>query len=226
MFARFRIAGRRLHVSVVETRRQGSKVRHEHIASLGSIPLTMSAADRVAFWTKLHQRLDAPSNRIDAAKRGAILTAIHARIPMPTMDDQQEVQLDRAKADAKFWESLADAQGDDIEGHKGLLASTQRAISEREKAAAGAAEKVRAAKDRLARVEAGETVAVPPPLTRKDFLRITGMTEAEARHCEQVHDMAARGPDWWQFMIDEQMRRGEQAEKAVVRRLHRVLREP
>ena len=60
----------------------------------GSIPLSPSAADRIAFWTKLHQRLDALSNRVDAAQRGAILTAIHARNPMPTLDDQQAAQLE------------------------------------------------------------------------------------------------------------------------------------
>jgi hypothetical protein len=56
-----------------------------------------TVTDRMAFWTKLHQRLDALSNRIDAAQRGAILSAIQARIPMPTIDtDQQPVQLEHA----------------------------------------------------------------------------------------------------------------------------------
>jgi hypothetical protein len=75
----------------------------------------------MAFWTKLHQRLDALSNQVDATQRGAILAAIHARIPMPTLDDQQTVQLERAQEDARFWEMLEGSYADDIEGHKGLL---------------------------------------------------------------------------------------------------------
>jgi hypothetical protein len=45
---------------------------------------------------------------------------------------------------------------------------------------------LKAARERLARVENGEVVAVLAPLTHKDLLRITGMTEAEMRHCERL----------------------------------------
>jgi hypothetical protein len=67
---------------------------------------------------------------------------------------------------------LSGSFADDLEGHKGLLATTQRAIGEREPAAADAATKAQAAKDRLARVEEGEAVAgIPDPMTRKDLPR-------------------------------------------------------
>ena len=82
MFVRFRQTDRRLQASLSETRRQGGKVVHVHVAGLGSVPILPTAADRIAFWTKLHQWLDALSNRVDAKQRGAILTAIHVRIPM------------------------------------------------------------------------------------------------------------------------------------------------
>lgn len=49
MFVRFREAGRRLQVSLVETRRHGGKVRHEHVAMLGSVELPATVADRLAF---------------------------------------------------------------------------------------------------------------------------------------------------------------------------------
>jgi hypothetical protein len=224
MFVRFRQTARRLQATLTETRRQGGKVRHEHVAGLGSVPLSPSAADRIAFWTKLHQRLDALSNRIDASQRGPILTAIHARIPMPTLDDHQAVQREYAQADARFWSMLADGYADDIEGHKGLLATAQKAIAEREPLAADTAAKAQAAKDRLARVETGEAVAgIPPPMTRADMLRISGMTEAQARYCERVAGIAAAGSDWWRLMTAEQQRRSVQAEKAVVRKLHRMV---
>ena len=219
MFVRFRQSDRRLQASLTATRRDGGKVRHEHVAGLGSVPIAPTVTDRIAFWTKLHQRLEALSNRIDAVQRGAILTTIHARIPMPTQDDQQTVQLERAQADARFWESLAEMQTSDVEGHKALLATVQRAIAEREPLAA----KAQAAQDRLARVEKGEAVAgIPAPMTRADLLRISGMTEARLQHCERVAGISAAGSDWWRLMIDEENRRKAQVEKTVVRHLHRM----
>jgi hypothetical protein len=221
MFVRFRKTDRRLQVSLTAARWTNGQPLQEHIASLGSVPHSPSAADRCVFWTRLHQRLDALSNRIDAVQRGAILAAIHARIPMPTPDDQQAVQLEHAQADAKFWQALAEGQAEDIEAHKGVVATAQRDLGAHERAAAEIAVKAEAARDRVARTERGEAVAVPPPLTRKDMLRITGMTEAEARHCVRVHEIAAHGG--LQLLLDEQHRRCRQAEKAVVRRLHRML---
>ena len=57
MFARFRQARDRLNVSIVEAARAGAKVRQNHVASLGSVPLSPSPADRVRFWIKAKQRL-------------------------------------------------------------------------------------------------------------------------------------------------------------------------
>jgi hypothetical protein len=50
MFARFRQRQNRLFVSLVEARRADGKVRQEHIASLGSIDIEQSLAERLAFW--------------------------------------------------------------------------------------------------------------------------------------------------------------------------------
>jgi hypothetical protein len=116
MFVRFRQTARRLQASLTETRRQGGKVRHEHVAGLGSVSLSLSAADRIAFWTKLHQRLDVLSSRVDAAQRGAILTAIHARIPMPTAEEREEAEATagRTKVDRRY-----DAMLTEIVAHGG-----------------------------------------------------------------------------------------------------------
>jgi hypothetical protein len=57
MFVRFRQTKTRLQASLIETRRIGGKVRHEHIASLGSVPTLPSVADRIVFWQRLHERL-------------------------------------------------------------------------------------------------------------------------------------------------------------------------
>jgi hypothetical protein len=98
------------------------------------VPGAPSPAARIAFWTKLHQRLAGLSNRIDTSQRG----------------------------------------------------------------------KAQAAKDRLVRVEQGEAIAVPAPMTRKDFLRLSGMTEAQTQHCVRVSEIANAGDHWWQRMRDEQ----------------------
>lgn len=77
----------------------------------------------------------------------------------------------------------------------------------------------------MAKVERGEAVGIPAPITRKDLLRISGMTDAQARHCERLAEIADQGDDWWRLMRDEQDRRKAQAEKIVVRKLHRLLQQ-
>jgi hypothetical protein len=222
MFVRFRSTARSLQASLIVTRRFEGKVHHEHVAGLGTVPVAPSPADRIAFWTKLHQRLDALSNRVDAAQCVDILAAIHARIPMPTMDEHQAVQIEYAKVDAALWQQIADTAAADIEGHKQLLATTEGAMAERQKVSADFSRYAQEAKDRLARVENGETAAVPAPLTRKDMLRISGMTEAEAQHCMRLAYVADQVG--LQVVLDEQARHQKREEKAVVRRLYRQLR--
>jgi hypothetical protein len=54
MFVRFRQTRRKLQASLAETRRIDGRVRHEHIASFGSVPAPPSIAERIAFWKQLH----------------------------------------------------------------------------------------------------------------------------------------------------------------------------
>jgi hypothetical protein len=97
MFVRFRQSSRRLQLSLVETCREGGKIRHEHVASLGAIVASPAVADRVEFWTRLHQRLERLSNRLDAEMQTKILGAVHARVSMPTQDELAALKLERAK---------------------------------------------------------------------------------------------------------------------------------
>jgi hypothetical protein len=96
MFVRFRETPYGLQVSLIQTRREGGKARHEHIAGLGAITIPTSAADRIAFWRRLHDRLSALSNRI-VDEQSKILGAVDERIPMPTPDELRDVQLENAK---------------------------------------------------------------------------------------------------------------------------------
>jgi hypothetical protein len=95
MFVRFRQTPYGLQVSLIQTRREGGKVRHEHIAGLGAITIPASAADRMAFWRCLHVRLSALSIQI-ADEQAKILEAVYERIPMLTPDEQREMQLQNA----------------------------------------------------------------------------------------------------------------------------------
>ena len=48
MFVRFRKSARRLDVSLVKSFRANGRMRQAHIASLGSVPLPLDTAGRVA----------------------------------------------------------------------------------------------------------------------------------------------------------------------------------
>jgi len=200
---------------LVQSRRVGAKVRHQHVAGLGSIPLPPSPAGRIEFWTKLHQRLAALHNRIDAAAAGKIMASVHARIPMPTPADQRAVQLDNARADADFWERLHDMHAENIEGQKGLAAKHQRDIAEGETAVAAAAARAAAARDKLVRMEKGEDVpAIGKPLTFKDAVAAIGGIK-HARRAMRVAEIDRLGGS--AELLAEIRKRSEAAEKAAVR---------
>ena len=89
MFVHFRETPYGLAMSLVETGRENGKVRHEHVASLGSIETPPSVAARIEFWRDLHERLAQLSHRLDAERRGKVMVAVHARVPMVTPEEQR-----------------------------------------------------------------------------------------------------------------------------------------
>lgn len=97
MFVRTRQARSRIQLSVIATRRVDRKVRHQHLAGL-AIDASPTVADRVDFWRKLHERLGRLANRVDATAQAKILGEVHARIPMPTVEEIRSVQLENAEA--------------------------------------------------------------------------------------------------------------------------------
>jgi hypothetical protein len=123
MFVRFRQSRRRLQCSLIETRRTDGKVRHEHVAGLGAVPIDPSIADRIAFWSVLHQRLGELSNRFSHETHGKLIGQIHARIPMPTADEQRQLQKENAEADERLWSSLHDMSASAAADHKDLIAT-------------------------------------------------------------------------------------------------------
>jgi len=95
MLVHFRETPYGLAMSLVETRRENGKVRHEHVASLGSIETPLSVAARIVFWRGLHERLAQLSNRLDAETRGKVMGAVRARVPMVTPDEQRALLLEK-----------------------------------------------------------------------------------------------------------------------------------
>jgi hypothetical protein len=89
MFVHFRETPYGLAMSLVETRRENGKVRHEHVASLGSIETPPSVAARTEFWRGFQDRLAQLSSRLDAETRGKVIGAVHSRVPMVMPEEQR-----------------------------------------------------------------------------------------------------------------------------------------
>ena len=94
---RYRQTESRMQVSLIGTRRVDGKVRHEHIASFGSVEDPPSVEDRMAFWQRLHERLAKQPPRW--AAQAKLLGDVHSRVPMVTLDEMQALKLRNAEAD-------------------------------------------------------------------------------------------------------------------------------
>jgi hypothetical protein len=201
MFVRFRQTTSRLQASLIETRRADGKVRHEHIASLGSVPSEPSVADRIAFWARLHARLAKLGNRIDAESQARILASIHAKVPMVTADEQRGLQLANAKADAQFWDSLHNVHAGAIEEQKGLARTVATAIADGEATASSAEANATQARERIAAIERGEDVpgGLGKPLTREDFEAL--FTKDELRRMELFRRVGEFGEDAFELLL-------------------------
>jgi hypothetical protein len=162
MFARFRQTKRRLQVSVVATSRVAGKVRHEHVASLGSIHLPSTVAGRCSFWARVHNRLGNLSNRIDAYDYGKIIHSICARVAIPTIDEQHELYLTNAKNAERLSSTMQDAQPKFAEANKAQIAEAERRVSDSRAQAENAARERDEARERRGQLE------------RKNAERLTG----------------------------------------------------
>jgi hypothetical protein len=191
MFARFRQVGRRLKVSLAETRRAEGKVLQEHVASLGSVITPPDTADRIAFWQRLHDRLARLANRIDTETQGKILGQVHDRIPMPTVDEIRGLQLESAEADEQLWSKLAEMHESSAADHVGLRDKADKAIAEYHTEAENAKRGAAAAKDRIERLRKGEPVAggLGRPIPLRDQLKAMGFSEGDLRHWEDMAEL-------------------------------------
>jgi hypothetical protein len=159
MFVRFRLQGNRLQTSVAQSRRAAGKVQAEHIGALGSVDASLSVRSRLAFWAKLPQRLAALGNCVGSDGHPKIYAALHSRLPMVTADEQHSLQEENLKDDERFWDMMRDLNAASVEDHKSLIAAAEAKLKGHESAAADASEKLGTAKDRLQRLQRGESVA-------------------------------------------------------------------
>jgi hypothetical protein len=185
MFVRFRRTKSRLQLSLIETRRINGKVRHEHIASLGSIRQPLTAADRVAYWQALFARLDRLSNRLDDEARTKMMDQISARIPVITPDDVRAVQLENTKVEAKQNAMVRDIFSDKAKAHD-LLAHREGDLCTAAKGVVDHfGESAQRAEARAAAIERGEVVQ--GGLHKPDgeaLLKAIGWTAADQRFAE------------------------------------------
>jgi hypothetical protein len=98
MFVRFRHTEPWLQLSLVEINGDGDTARQEDVASLGTIPIESSAADRAAFWEQLIRRLASLGERVDYE---AIIAAVAARVPPVTDRERDAIPPPKARPEAK-----------------------------------------------------------------------------------------------------------------------------
>jgi hypothetical protein len=235
MFVRFRPTTSRLQVSLIETRRADGRVRHEHIASLGSAPITPTTADRIAFWSALHERLAKLGNRLVGEAQGKVLGAVHARIPMVTADEQRALQLENAESDERFWTRMHGLNHATAEDNKGLATVAANKIANAQTAAANAATKAAIAKDRAERIKRGENVegGLGKPMDYEEFVRIlhaAGFSNADIAHVQRVAELAGvLGEDNWedilQLIVKGSNDAADRYRRNAVRRVMRALQQ-
>ena len=219
MFVRFRETGRRLQVSLVETRRDGGKVRHEHVAMLGSVGVPAVVAERLAFWEVLHQRLSRLSNRVNSAAQGKIMGAVHARIPMVLPEEVRALQLKKAEEVERQWSTLLECSEETLAGHKAMATNLKAQIADGETAVAALGSQATRAKERISRLQAGESVAgIDKPLTAKELIEQFGFTASKIRHMQVL---AALGDEEFEEYLREVGKPQDAWEHAVARSVAR-----
>jgi hypothetical protein len=197
MFVRFRQNGRRQQVSLLETRRADGRVRNEHVASLGSVELPQTVEARLVFWRRLHERLAKLSNRIDAATQGKILTDIHARVPMVTLDEQRDLQLRNAEADEQLWTTMRSLSEDNLADLRQLVGQTERNMDQIKPLIANADAKATIARDRVEKLKKGEALSggLGKPRTREDVIAALGLSKRDVRRCLALAELCQSESD-------------------------------
>jgi hypothetical protein len=185
-----------LVVNLVETRREGGKIKSAHIARLGSValPEPIEAGVRILFWADLKDRwrdiIDRLGNRVSADDRKKALAAIHARIPKPSEAELQAARAEGARAVVSNWEGLRGLHTNSIERERKHIASAEKRIAEEKAAVDALAPDIYDAQRRALKVFAGERIK------DDDDLALDHLWTLEARRARAIREAprpAARG---------------------------------
>jgi hypothetical protein len=196
MFVRFRVVRHRLVVNLVETRREGGKVKSAHIARLGSaaLPEPISVGERLLFWSDLKDRwrelIDRLGNRVSADDRKKALAAIHVRIPKPTAAEAQTLRIEAMRDKVEMWERLGASSARSIEGERKLIATCERSIAEDQVLADEAAQKAHLARMFTLKLANGERITDDDDVVL-DY--VAGVARKRDREIREAPRPAARG---------------------------------
>ena len=146
----------------------------------------MSVRERLAFWAKLPERFARLGNRVGPDDQAKFYPALHARIPMVTLDEQRAIQEANAEVDERFWETMRDMWTASVEEHKAPISRAETTIAKEGPRVAEAGERAQAAKDRPERIRRGESVpgGLGKPFDVRAALKAAGFTERDQTRCE------------------------------------------
>jgi hypothetical protein len=178
---------------------------------------------RLAFWAKLPRRLDALGNRVGPDEHGRIYASLHARIPMVTPDEQRGIQEENASDDERFWDAMQGLNAATAEDHKRLIASAEAKLKESERAAADAAENRETARERLAKLKRGESVA--GGLGKKLDFAAVAKAAFTPREIRRMVLYATLAPEEFKAMLDRTIGKSIVAgDKVIEREARRIIR--
>jgi hypothetical protein len=172
MFIRIRKSKKRFRLSLVETRRIDGKVRAEHVASLGSIAVAMTVADRVKFWKVIEGKLAGLSNRINPDDLRA---TVGAKVAVPS---KKEVDVADLQEYAAAWRQIADFFTPYEPKPTPMKAAMQRdSAGIKEWQLRDAIRREQAAMERIDRVLRGEDAGLKKPFSRDDPAHLAALNK-------------------------------------------------
>jgi hypothetical protein len=220
MFIRFRQTKSTLQATLLVGRRVAGRVRHEQLASLGSIKLAQTIDGREGFWRELHATLARLGNRVPGEEQAKIMGQVHGRIPLVTADERREHEIGLAEREQRLWDGMRELLAERASGLADMASRASADGEEARKSAEDAGTRAVAATDRIDRWRRGDaSVLRGQEVDLEKILRDAGWTTADIDHALVV----ARLPEAVAVagLRDISRAAGERAARAAARRLLR-----
>jgi hypothetical protein len=205
-------------VSLLVGHRVDGRVRHEQMASLGSIKLPLTIDGREAFWVNLHQVITRLGNRIGGDAQAKVFGEVHARIPMVTPQERNEYEIELATQEQRVFDTFREMLTPKADGNESLASKAMAESATDKRMAEDAAKRSAQVADRIARLKRGEQVANGKALDFDAILREAGWTPADMRHAAVLASLPETAIS---TLVQEAMKASERAERAIARRMAR-----